>query len=252
MQVKNSVAIVTGGNRGIGEAFVRELLAAGASRVYVGARKVESADHLQQEFPDRAVAVALDVTDEASVQAAAEHCSDVSIVINNAGAFHNQLLIGAESMDAARDEMAVNYFGPLAMARAFAPVLAANGGGSIINVLSVGGILAVPNMGGYSPSKFAAHALTTILRAELAPQGTHVGCLIVGSVDTRMASHVAGNKEKPADIARAGIAAIEKNLREMDTDVFALTMRAALHRDPATLEKRMAAAVHATDVSTGR
>jgi NAD(P)-dependent dehydrogenase (short-subunit alcohol dehydrogenase family) len=252
MQVKNSVAIVTGGNRGIGEAFVRELLAAGASRVYVGARKVESADHLQQEFPDRAVAVALDVTDEASVQAAAEHCADVSIVINNAGAFHNQLLIGAESMDAARDEMAVNYFGPLAMARAFAPVLAANGGGSIINVLSVGGILAVPNMGGYSPSKFAAHALTTILRAELAPQGTHVGCLIVGSVDTRMASHVAGNKEKPADIARAGIAAIEKNLREMDTDVFALTMRAALHRDPATLEKRMAAAVHATDVSTGR
>jgi short-subunit dehydrogenase len=173
-------------------------------------------------------------------------------VINNAGAFHNQLLIGAESMDAARDEMAVNYFGPLAMARAFAPVLAANGGGSIINVLSVGGILAVPNMGGYSPSKFAAHALTTILRAELAPQDTHVGCLIVGSVDTRMASHVAGNKEKPADIARAGIAAIEKNLREMDTDVFALTMRAALHRDPATLEKRMAAAVHATDVSTGR
>jgi NAD(P)-dependent dehydrogenase (short-subunit alcohol dehydrogenase family) len=252
MQVKNSVAIVTGGNRGIGEAFVRELLAAGASRVYVGARKVESADHLQQEFPDRAVAVALDVTDEASVQAAAEHCGDVSIVINNAGAFHNQLLIGADSMDAARDEMAVNYFGPLAMARAFAPVLASNGGGSIINVLSVGGILAVPNMGGYSPSKFAAHALTTILRAELAPQGTHVGCLIVGSVDTRMASHVAGSKEKPADIARAGIAAIEKNLREMDTDVFALTMRAALHRDPATLEKRMAAAIHATDLSTGR
>lgn len=252
MQVKNSVALVTGGNRGIGEAFVRELLAAGASRVYVGARKVESADHLQREFPNRAVAIALDVTDEASVNAAASDCADVSIVINNAGAFHNELLIGADSMAAARNEMDVNYFGPLAMSRAFAPVLAANGGGSIINVLSVGAILAVPNMGGYSPSKFAAHALTTILRAELAEQGTHVGCLIVGSVDTRMASHVAGRKEKPEDIARAGITAIEKNLREMDTDTFAITMRAALHRDAATLEKRMAATVHVTDISTGR
>ncbi|MEQ8516142.1 MAG: SDR family oxidoreductase [Chromatocurvus sp.] len=252
MQVKNSVAIVTGGNRGIGEAFVRELLAAGAGKVYVGTRRVESADHLQREFPNRAIAVALDVTDEASVSAAAANCGDVSIVINNAGAFHNALLAGAASMDAARNEMDVNYFGPLAMSRAFAPILAKNGGGSIINVLSVGAILAVPNMGGYSPSKFAAHALTTILRAELAGQGTHVGCLIVGSVDTRMASHVAGKKEKPEDIARAGIAAIEKNLREMDTDLFALTMRAALHRDPAALEKRMAGTVHATDLSTGR
>lgn len=252
MQVKNSVAIVTGGNRGIGEAFVRELLAAGASKVYVGARKVESADHLQREYSNRAVAITLDVTDEASVKAAAETCGDVTLVINNAGAFHNELLIGADSMDAARSEMDVNYFGPLAMSRAFAPVLAKNGGGSIINVLSVGAILAVPNMGGYSPSKFAAHALTTILRAELGEQGTHVGCLIVGSVDTRMASHVAGKKEKPEDIARAGIAAIEKNIREMDTDVFALTMRAALHRDPAALEERMAARVRVTDLSTGR
>ena len=252
MQVKNSVAIVSGGNRGIGEAFVRELLAAGASKVYVGTRQLESADHLQQEFPNRAVAVALDVTDPTSVAAAAAACTDVSIVINNAGAFHNQLLLGADTMDAARNEMEVNYFGPLAMSRAFASILANNGGGAISNVLSVGAILTVPNMGGYSPSKFAAHALTTILRAELAEQGTQVGCLIVGSVDTRMASHVAGSKEKPEDIARAGIKAIEKNIPEMDTDMFAVTMRAALHRDPATLEKRMAATVHATNLSTGR
>ncbi len=252
MQVENSVAIVTGGNRGIGEAFVRELLAAGAAKVYVGTRDLQAASHLQEAFPDRAVPVALDVTDEASVAAAAARCPDASIVINNAGAFHNKLLVGADSMDAARNEMDVNYFGPLAMSRAFSPILAGNGGGAIINVLSVGAILAVPNMGGYSPSKFAAHALTTILRAELADQGTHVGCLIVGSVDTRMASHVAGQKEKPEDIARAGIAAIEKDIREMDTDQFALTMRAALHRDPATLERRMAATVRATSLSTGR
>jgi len=138
------------------------------------------------------------------------------------------------------------------MCRAFAPVLARNGGGSIMNVLSVGGILAVPNMGGYSPSKFAARALTTIARAELAEQGTHVGCLIVGSVDTRMSSHVKGGKEQPIDVARAGVAAIRKDIREMDTDTFAVSMRAALHRDPATLEQRMAAMVRAKELDTGR
>ncbi|MFT6771267.1 SDR family oxidoreductase [Congregibacter sp.] len=252
MEVKNSVAIVTGGNRGIGEAFVRELFAAGAAKVYVGARNTESAIHLEREFPDRAVAIALDVTDEDSVARAAEKCNDTSIVINNAGAFNNELLIGAVSTAAARNEMDVNYFGPLMMCRAFAPLLAHNGGGAIMNVLSVGAILPIPNMGGYSPSKFAAHALTTILRAELSEQGTQVGCLIVGSVDTRMAEHVAGKKEKPEDIAKAGIAAVRKNIPEMDTDIFAITMRAAMHRDPGTLEKRMAASIHATDISTGR
>ncbi|QIB65280.1 SDR family oxidoreductase [Kineobactrum salinum] len=252
MKVKDSVAIVTGGNRGIGEAFVRVLLDAGAARVYVGTRAADGADHLAAEFPDRAVPVTLDVADEAAVNAAALACPDVNVVINNAGAFHNQLLLAASDLSAARSEMEVNYFGSLAMCRAFAPVLARNGGGSIINVLSVGGILPVPNMGGYSPSKFATHAMTTIVRAELAEQGTHVGCLIVGSVDTRMASHVKGQKESPEDVARAGIVAIEKELREMDTDQFAVTMRAAMHRDPAALERRMAAMVRVKDLSTGR
>jgi len=252
MDLRNSVAIVTGGNRGIGEGFVRALLEAGAAKVYVGSRDAAAAQPLVDEFPGRAIAVALDVADEASVEAAAIRCPDVQIVVNNAGTFENQLLIGAADSSAARREMEVNYFGTLYMCRAFAPILASNGGGSILNVLSVGGILAVPNMGGYSPSKFAAHALTKIVRAELAPQGTHVGCLIVGSVDTRMAAHVKGAKEQPIDIARAGVAAIRKNLREMDTDTFAVTMRAALHRDPAGLEQRLAEAVHATDIRTGR
>ncbi|GAB4148628.1 MAG: SDR family oxidoreductase [Sphingomonadales bacterium] len=252
MKVQDSIAIVTGGNRGIGEGFVHALIAAGAAKVYVGTRTVTAADHLVAAYPGKAVAIALDVTDEAQVQAAAAACPDTQIVVNNAGAFNNTLLIGAPDMTAARHEMDVNYFGTLAMCRAFAPVLGRNGGGSIINVLSVGGILAIPNMGGYSPSKFAAHALTTIVRAELAAQGTHVGCLIVGSVDTRMASHVKGAKEDPADIGRAGVAAIEKNIKEMDTDHFAVTMRAAMHRDAATLEKRMAMMLGAAELSTDK
>lgn len=252
MKIEGSVAIVTGGNRGIGEGFVRALLEAGAAKVYVGSRDPTAADFLAREFPEKALPVALDVTDEASVNAAAAFCSDTQIVINNAGAFENVLLLGAADTHAARREMEVNYFGILHMCRAFAPILARNGGGSIMNVLSVGGILAVPNMGGYSPSKFAARALTTIVRAELAEQGTHVGCLIVGSVDTRMSSHVKGSKEHPIDVARAGVAAIRKDMKEMDTDNFAVTVRAALHRDAATLEQRMAAMVRATELNTGR
>jgi len=252
MNVKGSIAIVTGGNRGIGEAFVRGLLQAGAAKVYVGTRTREAAAHLEQEFAGRAVAVELDVTNEAQVAAAAKNCPDVSIVINNAGAFNNQTLLGAPDLQAARQEMEVNYFGVLSMCRQFAPVLAANGGGAIVNVLSAAAILVVPKMGGYSPSKFAARALSTSVRAELADQGTQVSSLIVGSIDTRMADHVEGRKESPDTVAKAGIRAIEKNINEVDTDAFAVNVRAAIARDPGFMEKQMAAMLKAETISTGK
>lgn len=251
MQIANATAIVTGGNRGIGAAFVRELLAAGAAKVYVGTRKLEAAQALADE-DERAVPIELDVTDESQVARAAEQCSDVSIVVNNAGAFNNITLMQAPDMASARQEMEVNYFGVLSMCRHFAPVLKANDGGAIVNVLSVGAILPVPNMGGYSPSKFAARAMSTNIRAELADQGTQVSSLIVGSVDTRMASHVQGGKEPPETIAKSGIKAIKHNIPEMDTDPFAINMRAAIARDPALVEKQIAAALKMEVLSTGR
>ncbi|MDZ4731617.1 MAG: SDR family oxidoreductase [Xanthomonadales bacterium] len=252
MKVQGSVAIVSGGNRGIGEAFVRCLLQSGAEKVYVGSRSREAGAHLEKEFPGRAIAVELDVTAESQVAAAAQQCGDVSIVINNAGAFNNQTLIGAPDMQSARQEMEVNYFGVLSMCRHFAPVLANNGGGAIVNVLSAAAIVAVPAMGGYSPAKFAARALTTSVRAELADQGTQVSSLIVGSIDTRMAEHVEGRKEPPNTVAKAGIRAIEKNIHEVDTDDFAVGVRAALARDPGFMEKSMAAMLKAEKLSTGR
>jgi NAD(P)-dependent dehydrogenase (short-subunit alcohol dehydrogenase family) len=252
MRIEDSVALVTGGNRGIGEAFVRALLAAGARKVWVGARDPESAAHLASEAPGRAAPVRLDVTRPDQITEAARVCDDVSILINNAGAFLNQRLIGAESLDAAREEMEVNYFGPVGMARAFATILARNGGGAIVNVLSSGGLAAVPAMGGYSPSKFAGRAATTCIRAELAAQGTQVTALIVGSVDTRMAALVAGRKERPADIAAAGLAAIRRGIEEMDTDTMAIEVRASLARDPKALERSLAKMLSATTITTGR
>ncbi len=251
MKIDSGVALVTGGNRGIGEAFVHELLAQGAGKVYVGTRNARGADFLAEQYPGRAVPVTLDVTDPDQVAAAATACADVNILINNAGYFHNSLLLSAPDMDAARMEMEVNYFGVLSMCRHFIPVLRRQGGGSITNVLSAGAIVAAPFMGGYSPSKFAARALTTNLRAELSDEDIHVGCLIVGSVDTRMAAHVEGQKESPAAIAREGIRAIRKNLREHDTDAFAVATRAGLQRDPVQQEKQLAALLKRSVLSTG-
>ena len=209
MKIEDSVALVTGGNRGIGEAFVWGLLAAGARKVWVGARDPDDAAHLAAEATGRAVPIRLDVTRPDQITAAAA-------------------------------------------ARASAPILARNGGGSIVNVLSSGGLVAVPAMGGYSPSKFAGRAATTCILGELAAQNTKVTALIVGSVDTRMAAHVAGRKEKPADIAAAGINAIRRGIDEMDTDVMAIEVRVSLARDSKALERAMAKMLGAATISTGR
>jgi NAD(P)-dependent dehydrogenase (short-subunit alcohol dehydrogenase family) len=231
MDINGCVGLVTGGNRGIGEAFVRMLLESGARKVYAGSRDPRAAAHLVEAYPGRSVALELDVTDAAEVEAAARQCSDVNLLVNNAGLFANQTL---------------------AMCRAFAPVLGRNGGGAIVNVLSAAALVSIPNMGGYSPSKAATRMLSASVRAELAPQGTQVCALIVGSVDTRMAAHVEGGKERPDDIARAGLRAVTRGIDELDTDRMAVEVRAALALDPKGLEKRMARMLHAPVVRTGR
>jgi NAD(P)-dependent dehydrogenase (short-subunit alcohol dehydrogenase family) len=252
MEIKNSVALVTGANRGIGEAFVRAFLAAGAAKVYAACRDPASAAPLVVEGAGKVIALRLDVTDPAQIAAAAAEAQDVSILVNNAGQFAMRTLMGAPDLTAARSEMEVNYFGPLMMARAFAPILARHPESAIANVLSAGGIVAVPGMGGYSPSKFAGRALATCLRAELAGQKTSVTALIVGSVDTRMASHVQGFKEAPATIAQAGLKAIRRGADEVDTDFMAIDVRASLARDPKALEMAMRRSLSDAPVTTGR
>lgn len=247
MKIEGCVALVTGGNRGIGEGFVLELLEAGAKHVYIGTRDTSNAEHLRADLADKVSLVALDVSNPEQILAAAEACVDVNLLINNAGVFNSQSLLGAPDMSAMRNEIEVNYLAPVAMSRAFTPVIEGNGGGAIINVLSAGGIVAVPEMGGYSPSKFAARAASNCLRAELAPKGIHVCALIVGSVKTRMAEHVKGIVQaEPRDIARAGITAVQANIDEHDTDPHAIGIRAALARDPAGLSKMLAAGVGAS------
>ena len=252
MDLNNCTALVTGANRGIGAAFVVALLEAGAAKVYAACRNPQAEDLEFDSDDPRIEAVALDVTDSQSIHDLAVACEDVQLLVNNAGLFAGETLLAAADISAARREMEVNYFGPLQMSRAFAPALERNGGGAIVNVLSAAGIVSVPNMGGYSPSKFAARAMGISLRAELADQNTQVQNLIVGSIDTRMAAHVEGKKESPATVAKAGLRAVRKNIPEVDTDAFAINVRAALARDPARLEQQMAAALKLETLSTGR
>ncbi|MFK8051329.1 MAG: SDR family NAD(P)-dependent oxidoreductase [Woeseiaceae bacterium] len=246
MDIKQCTALVTGGNRGIGEAFVKVLLEQGAKKVYIGARTKTDAEPLQQSNADRLDIVQLDVTRQIDIDAAVEQCKDVNLLINNAGVFAHQSLLNAPDMDAMRQEMDVNCFGMIAMTRAFTPIIESLGEGAVINVLSAGGIVSVPEMGGYSPSKFAARAASNCLRAELAPRNIHVCSLIVGSVKTRMAEHVKGILQAdPIDIAKAGLMALSQGLDEHDTDPHAIGIRAALARDPAALAARLAAGVGA-------
>ena len=119
-------------------------------------------------------------------------------------------------------------------------------------MLTAAALISIPVMGGYGPSKAAARGLSTAIRAELSAQGTQVTALSVGPVDTRMAAHVEGNKERSEDIARAGLGAVRRAIDELDTDRMAVDVRAALALDPKALERRMARMLQTTVVRTGR
>ncbi|MFO6451660.1 MULTISPECIES: SDR family oxidoreductase [unclassified Aeromicrobium] len=233
--IAGSTLVVTGANRGIGLAFVQEALAAGAAKVYAGVRDVD--DVTPELAATGAEPVALEVTDREQVAAAARHCADATVLINNAGLHAGDRLVQATDPDAARREMEVNYFGPLETTRAFAPVIAGNGGGAIVNVLSVAAIAPTAFMGGYSPSKAAALYLGGIARAELEPLDVGVTSLIVGSVDTRMAAHVDGQKEDPRDVARVGLKAMARGDWTCDTDRMAIESRARMALDPIRYER---------------
>jgi NAD(P)-dependent dehydrogenase (short-subunit alcohol dehydrogenase family) len=241
-EIRGSVALVTGGNRGVGLAVVEELLARGAAKVYAGARSPGEADVPGAEI------VPLDITDPAQVAAAAAHCGDVTLLVNNAGYHANTRLVLTPDPDAARREMEVNYFGTLEMIRAFAPVLGHNGGGHIVNVLSVAAVVPAAFMGGYSTSKAAMWFLGAIARAELAGQGTQVTSWVLGSVDTRMAAHVEGKKEDPRDIARIGLDAVEAGVQTVATDKMAIDSMAAHKADPEGFEQLLGRLLHVTNL----
>jgi NAD(P)-dependent dehydrogenase (short-subunit alcohol dehydrogenase family) len=231
MDVKGSTAIVTGANRGLGKAIVTELLSRGAVKVYAGARDPESVEAADP----RVVPVRLDVTDERSVYAAAELASDVDLVVNNAGISDGVSVFGPDGVESLRRQFETNAVGPLHMTRAFAPVLEANGGGAVVNVLSVLSWVTTPRLSGYSASKAAAWSITNATRGALREQGTQVVGVHVGFLETDMAAKVDGPKTDPADLARQVVDALEAGADEVLGDELSRGVKAALSGSVAQL-----------------
>ncbi|GHO79114.1 short-chain dehydrogenase [Ktedonobacter sp. SOSP1-85] len=227
MQIEGSIALVTGGNRGLGKAFVQALLDAGARKVYVGARRLIEADD------PRIQPIKLDVTSKEDIEAAAQAYQDVNILINNAGAAYVNSHAAPTSIDEARQEIETNYLGTLAISRAFAPILKQNGGGALVNMLSVVSWFSNPVLGSYSASKAAAWSITNSIRIELRAQGTLVTGVHAGFIDTEMASSFPGPKSRPQDIAQATIEGILADREEVLADKPSHEIKTALAADPA-------------------
>ncbi|MGE0349066.1 SDR family oxidoreductase [Hydrogenophaga sp.] len=226
MKLHNATVLITGANRGIGLAFAREALARGARKVYAGARNPASITLPGVE------ALALDVNDGAQVAAAARHAGDVTLVINNAGIAHFGGFLAESGIESARTQLETNFFGPLRVSQAFAPVLAANGGGAILNVLSVASWISSPMLAVYGASKSAAWALTNGLRHELRAQGTQVLGMHMGFVDTDMTQDIGMPKSTPEDVVRRALDALEAGAEEVLADELTRQVKQGLAADP--------------------
>lgn len=240
MQLEGAIALVTGANGGIGKQFVDGLRAANAAKIYVCARSLAKLDPLVALDPDRIVPVELEVTNPESVKAAAANCSDVTLLINNAGTSLNQGIISADNLDAARAELEVNYFGLISMCRSFAPVLKSNGGGTIVNVLSLLAKATLPFSGSYSASKAAALSATHCIRAELAAQKTLVVAVMPGTVDTSLAKDWPDPKVSPTEVAQTALRAVAEQIEDVYPGEQATQVSAQLLQDPKGVEKYMA------------
>ena len=227
MDINDSVVLVTGGNRGLGKALVQAFLGAGARKIYVGSRTpIETSDPRLQP-------IKLDITNAQDVAVAAQTCQDVTILMNNAGvATSFASLLTAPSLDGAHQEMETNYFGTLAMVRAFAPILGKNGGGTLVNMLSVLSWFTSPTTGSYSASKYAELSLTQRLRIELRSQGTLVTAVHAGYIDTDMAAGVNAPKTSPEDVAARIIEGIHNDQEEVLADQMSHEIKAVLASNP--------------------
>jgi NAD(P)-dependent dehydrogenase (short-subunit alcohol dehydrogenase family) len=226
MKVAGSTALVTGANRGLGLAFAKALVEREAAKVYAAARNPEAVT-LKGVVP-----LKLDVTSDDDAVAAARVVGNLNLLINNAGIARPGGFLADGAIGAAREQFEVNFVGPLRMVRAFAPILAKNGGGAIINVLSIASWMNAPALATYGASKSAAWALTNGLRIELARQGTQVVALHAAFIDTDLARNFDAPKSSPEEVVRTTLDALERGESEVLADAITREVHRGLSADP--------------------
>jgi NAD(P)-dependent dehydrogenase (short-subunit alcohol dehydrogenase family) len=234
MKLDNAVVLITGANRGLGLAFAHEALARGARTVYAGAR-----DPSTVTLPG-VVPIQLDVTNADEVAAAARRCGDVTLLVNNAGIAVTGGFLADGAMGSARQQLETNFFGVWRMSEAFAPVLGRNGGGAILNVLSIASWVNSPMLAVYGSSKSAAWAFTNGLRLELLPQKTQVLGLHVGFVDTDLVRGFDVPKTPPALVAQRAFDGLEAGLPEVLADDIARQVKQGLSATPGVYTQALA------------
>ena len=222
MNIQNAVVLVTGANRGIGLAFTRQLLARGARKVYAAAR-----DPATVTLPG-VQALRLDVTKPEEIAAAAQQANDLTLVINNAGIAQPGGFLADDSDAVARRIFETNFFGMLNVSKTFAPVLKANGGGALLNVLSVASWVNGGELAAYSASKSAAWSLTNALRHELAAQKTQVLGLHMAYVDTDLTRGFEVQKSSAEEIVQRALDGLEAGAVEVLADVITQQVRQGL------------------------
>ncbi len=237
MELSGAVVLITGAGGEIGQASTKAFVDAGVAKVYAATRVDGAEVGLAHE---RVVPIHLDVTDQASIDAAAARCTDVTVLVNNAGVNHNAPVVGAGDDDWARHEIEVNYLGNLAVSRAFAPILGANGGGAMVNVLSILSRINHPGMATYCASKAALHSVTQAFRAQLRGQGTFVCAFMPGAVDTRLTAHLPIPKMTTDETAAAMIDAIRNDVEDAYPGDMAGGVSAGLAADHKSVEAQFA------------
>ncbi len=225
MLIEGSVALVTGSSRGLGRALTSSLIERGARRVYAGTR------HLDDGMVQDSVPIRLDVTSKCEIEESVQTCSDVNLIFNNAVEARFSSLLSSEAVPDARAQMETNYFGPLAICQSFAPVLARNGGGAIVNICSIVSFFNAPTMASFCPTKAALWSMTNGLRMELRSQGTLVVAVHSGFIDTDLSAGLEVPKHKPKYMASLILDAVEAEQEQLLADERTKAMKAALPRD---------------------
>ena len=235
---EGKIALVSGSNRGIGKAITIELLEKGAKKVYAGARNIATLSELQEKYGDRLVPITLDVTDEASLKAAASQVDVLDILVNNAGVFSLGTILSEKANSSLKQNLDVNVWGLINLTNTVIDHLKKESETAIVNVSSVTGLANMPMAGTYSVSKAAVHSITQGMRGELANTNTLVVGVYPGPIDTDMAAGLNMPKDTVENVARNVVNGLISGAEDVYPDAMSAQVGAAYATTPKGVEKQ--------------